>query len=122
MRFLLDTEAVIWLLQNNVRLPKDLREDIMYSQEQFYTTTITLLEITQLQQGGKIAPSLMGESLVEALHNLTIRIEPLAFDILDTLAGLPVLSIAGKTHLDPFDRAIISTAISRAMTLVSSDK
>ena len=50
-----------------------------------------------------------------------IEIIPAATDILEEYFDLPVPTINGKRHSDPFDRIIIATAIRRGRVLVSRD-
>lgn len=52
--YLLDTHILIWLLNGNNRLNKNIREDIDYFQHQYYVSVETLREIVILQSLKKI--------------------------------------------------------------------
>lgn len=59
-----------------------------------------------------------GKELLANFAKMNIYTVPLADETLVTLSSLPMNR---KTHSDPFDRAIIATAISHGLALVSSD-
>ena len=117
-RYLLDTQAIIWMLTNDNRMPDDIRDELRYMEAQFYVSNLSIIEIIHLQQCEKIGLPLSGNDLMSNIHRLNINIVPLSEDILVTLSLLP---INRHIHSDPFDRAIISTAIARKLTLISSD-
>ena len=117
-RYLLDTQAAVWLLTNNKELPKNLREEIEYVQSLFHVSYMSIVEIIHLQQCGKIDLPLSGRELLANFDRMNVYTLPLSDD---TLVGLSMLEIDRGKHSDPFDRAIIATAISRGLTLISSD-
>lgn len=118
-RYLLDTQAAVWLLTNDKELPDHLREEIEYMQSLFHISYMSIVEIIHLQQCEKIDLPLSGRDLLANLERMNVYTLPLSDD---TLACLSRLGIDKAFHSDPFDRAIIATAISRGLTLVSSDK
>ena len=117
-RYLLDTQAAVWLLTNNKELPENLREEIEYVQSLFHVSYMSIVEIIHLQQCGKIDLPLSGRELLANFDRMNVYTLPLSDD---TLVGLSMLEIDRGKHSDPFDRAIIATAISRGLTLISSD-
>ncbi|MBQ3787896.1 MAG: hypothetical protein II849_03715 [Bacteroidales bacterium] len=82
MRYLLDTHAVVWLLTKDSKLPKEILESVTYCEDDFCVSEMSLIEIIQLQQGGRLdsinRPEVVRRTLVDILN---IRIEPLADDI-----------------------------------------
>ena len=117
-RYLLDTQAAVWLLTNNKELPENLREEIEYVQSLFHVSYMSIVEIIHLQQCGKIDLPLSGRELLANFDRMNVYTLPLSDD---TLVGLSMLEIDRDKHSDPFDRAIIATAISSGLTLISSD-
>lgn len=117
-RYLLDTQAAVWLLTNNKELPGYLREEIEYMQSLFHVSYMSIVEIIHLQQCGKIDLPLSGRELLSHFDRMSIYTLPLSDD---TLISLSMLEIDRSIHSDPFDRAIIATVISRGLTLISSD-
>ena len=122
MRYLLDTHAVVWLLTKDSRLPSELLESALYCEDDFNVSEVSLIEILQLQQGGRIdtmhRPAIVRKTLAE---DWSLGIQPISTDILERLYDLPIPETPKGKHSDPFDRIIIATAIKRNMTLVSAD-
>lgn len=122
MRYLLDTHAAIWMMTKDNRLPADLLESALYCEDDFSVSEATLVEILQLQQGGRIdtmhRPAVVRKTLAE---DWNVNIHPVTTDILERLYDIPIPETPKGKHSDPFDRIIIATAIRRGMTLVSAD-
>lgn len=122
MKYLLDTHAAIWLMTKDDRLPGDLLESALYCEDDFSVSEASLIEIVQLQQGGRIdtmhRPAIVRKTLAE---DWNIGIQPISTDILERLYDIPIPETTKGKHSDPFDRIIISTAIKRNMTLISAD-
>ena len=79
---------------------------------------MSIVEIIHLQQCGKIDLPLSGRELLSSFDRMNVYTLPLSDDI---LVCLSVLGIDKDKHSDPFVRAIIATAMSRGLTLISSD-
>ena len=117
-RYLLDTQATVWLLTNNDEFPRSLREELTYAEAMFYVSNLTIVEIVHLQQCNKIDLPIYGKDLLANIARMNVYTVPLADETLVTMSSLP---IDRRAHSDPFDRAIIATAISHGLTLISSD-
>ena len=50
-RYLLDTQAAVWLLTNNKELPENLREEIEYVQSLFHVSYMSIVELIKLGIG-----------------------------------------------------------------------
>ena len=79
---------------------------------------MSVVEIIHLQQCKKIDLPLSGKKLFASLDRMNIYTMPLTDG---TLIELSAMEIDRSLHSDPFDRAIIATAIDRGLTLISSD-
>lgn len=122
MKFLLNTHALVWLLSSNCKgLPIDIRESIIYCEDVYFVSEISLIEIIQLQQGKKIDLKYSPSTIRDIIEQNNIMILPVTEDILDKFYTLPIPVINGSSHSDPFDRLIISTALRRGLTLISAD-
>lgn len=117
-RYLLDTQAAVWLLTNNGEFPANLRAELTYAEAMFYVSNLTIVEIVHLQQCNKIDLPIYGKDLLANIARMNIYTVPLADETLVIMSALPM---DRRLHSDPFDRAIIATAISRGLTLISSD-
>ena len=83
---------------------------------------MTLAEIIQLQQGGRINLNYRPTVVREIIEDNNIMIVSATNDILEKFFDLPIPIVNGNKHSDPFDRIIISTAIKRNMTVISADR
>jgi len=119
--YLLDTHILIWLLRGDSRLNKNVREDIDYFQYTYYVSVETLREIVILQSLRKIEFSYDIEKIITILTDRQINILSTHINHIKTLEKLPILTINGKRHEDPFDRLLISQSIAGKYTIVSSD-
>ena len=120
--YLLDTHILIWLLKNNrVKLNENIREDIEYFQHTYFISVETLREIVILQSLKKISFASTIDKIIIDLQKRQIGILPVEPNHIKELEKLPVLSIFGKRHDDPFDRLLISQAIAGKYTIISSD-
>ncbi|MBQ4475306.1 MAG: type II toxin-antitoxin system VapC family toxin [Bacteroidales bacterium] len=120
--YLLDTNAIIWFLDENKRLGKDIREDIEYFQHTYWYTYASILEIVHLQQRGKLNLKYTPEQIFAKLDSFFIRPLSATTAIFATLDKIPVLKIDGSEHSDMFDRYIIASAIACRLTLISADQ
>ncbi|OAV73598.1 PIN domain protein [Bacteroidales bacterium Barb6] len=120
--YLLDTHILIWLLKYDRRLNENIREDIDYYQHTYYASVESLREIVILQSLKKITLTLKVEQIISFLEKIQIHIIPVEINHIKKLEKLPVLTIGGKTHDDPFDRLLIAQAIANKYILISSDR
>ena len=119
--YLLDTHILIWLLDDDDRLDKNIREDIDYFQQTYYVSVETLREMVILQSLKKISFMLTIDKVIDDLQRRQINILPIEATHIKALEKLPVLTINGKKHEDPFDRLLISQSIANKYTIISSD-
>ncbi len=116
MRLLLDTHALLWLLDGDAALSPAAHTAISDAQNEKLLSVSSLWEITIKTGLGKLA---LKQTLPEflGLVEQTRAVQPLAIrpPHLLRLATLP------HHHRDPFDRLIIAQALSENCTLVSRD-
>lgn len=115
-RYLLDTCALIWLLENNPRI-KDIVEDITYFQGDFAVSVESIKEYLYLTQSGKLNTTVTYKKLLEVLRKAGILGLEIGLDTLEALSKLPFF----KNHPDPSDRVIIAQAIAGNRILVTGD-
>jgi PIN domain nuclease of toxin-antitoxin system len=117
--FLLDTHILIWLLTDSDKLNKNIREDVEYFQHPYFVSVESLREIVILQYLKKIEISL--DAAISYLQRFQITILPIDADHVKVLEQLPIPTINGDQHLDPFDRMLIAQSVAEKYTIVSSD-
>ena len=120
MATLLDTHALVWLLEGSERLGPRSRDQIKASAQadNLYVCAITPWEIAMLVSKGRLSFNQeVGQWLKSALSMPGIRMVPLSVDIAVASTQLP-----GDFHADPADRMFVATAMNLAATLVTEDK
>ncbi len=117
---LLDTHALVWLLDGNERLGKKSRTLIQQSAQadSLYVSAITPWEIAMLVSKGRLTlVQEVGDWLRIAISLPGVRLAPLSVDVSVASTRLP-----GDFHSDPADRIIVATARHLGATLVTEDK
>ena len=116
MKYLLDTHAVIWYMGNSLSLPPSTKEIIDSQENHIYLSSISLWEIAIKVNLGKLKLSLDFDELLNKIVNSDFNILQIENEHLKTLAALPFL------HKDPFDRLLVSTAITENLIIITSDE
>ena len=116
MAILLDTHAFLWFVSGDHQLPSSVRDQIKDIEQPCFLSAASLWEITIKKHLGKLTLDISLEELFDFTNRNQIEIVQITFDHLLTLSELP------NHHSDPFDRLIISQAISENLILISRDK
>ncbi len=116
MAFLLDTHAFLWFVSGDSKLPTSVCDKIMDMNQPCFLSVASLWEITIKKQLGKLELNISLEELFDYADRNQIEIIQINYDHLHTLSILP------NHHSDPFDRLIISQAISEKLILITRDK
>ena len=115
MRVLLDTHTAIWFLNGDCDLSENAKSNILSRKNIKYVSIASVWELA-IKIGLKKLNFRGGtRGFVELLEDNGIEIIPISAKHLFELECLPMF------HRDPFDRIIISTAISEKMVLISTD-
>ena len=117
MKYLLDTQVVIWALDDDPRLPQAILDIIEDSQNTIFVTMVSLWEIAIKRSINKLD---LSTSLRDIQNQVMSKQVNMLSITLDHLEAVEALVYQGK-HRDPFDRLIISQAITENMVLISSD-
>ncbi|MCK9303283.1 MAG: hypothetical protein PHU62_07820 [Bacteroidales bacterium] len=119
--YLLDTHIIVWLITNDDRLDKNIREEIEYCQNNYFVSTHSLEEIIQLQLLGKIKLNLKYDDLIIYLSRFNITIVHTALFALNQLSKMKIMTIHNKKHTDMIYRVLIAEAIAYKYIIISSD-
>jgi PIN domain nuclease of toxin-antitoxin system len=116
LKFLFDSNVLLWSFSNRSKLTPRVRQIIDDSQNEFFVSRTSLWELSATVAAGRI--SMPGNS-IQAL-----------IDQLET-ASLPILELENRYilrtetlpyhHSDPFDRILIAQAMEENLTILSSD-
>ena len=116
MKYLLDTHAVIWYLEDSSRLPANTKEIIDNNINRIFISSISLWEIAIKINLGKLELIM---SLDEVLGNVMkgdFEVVQIEDEYLKMLSTLPFI------HKDPFDRLLIATAQAENLTIMTVDE
>lgn len=122
MRYLIDTNILVWYSSNYyyTDLSKSVIKILENPENRIYVSSISLQEIFVLLQNGKIKGHKWkyAQDVFRFIEDGGIYINYVKKEHLLTFASLEPV----KGHNDPFDRMIISQAITEKMPLISSDR
>lgn len=121
MRYLLDTHAMIWLLEGNPKLSERAKGIISNRHIDVYVSTISLWEIALKQSIGKFGFSAQTAFSLEDIEDILFdqSIGIIGLNEQESLSFYHLPQVEG--HRDPFDRMLAWQAIKRGMALLSSD-
>lgn len=112
MRFLLDTNTLLWLLTDSPRIDP-IRELVLSDETEIYVSAVSWWEIAIKTRIGKLDASL--NILRPASRDSGFQELPLTGSHAETMLTLP------KYHNDPFDHMLIAQAITEPMRFITGD-
>lgn len=116
MTLLLDTHALLWWLEDDVRLSKPARNAISAASQRVMVSTASAWECAVKTAIGKLPQA----ALVLANFRDILRRE--GFDLLDiSLEHVLATGALPRFHGDPFDRMLVAQALAEGVVLVSKD-
>lgn len=113
MRILLDTHIFLWTIKGDIRLKKDLRTTISNATE-VYISSASIWEIAIKIKLKKLQGNI--QEIVESISASGFLELPI------TAMHAAYVSVLPDHHRDPFDRMLISQAISEPLTLLTIDE
>lgn len=117
MRVLLDTHALLWFFAGDSKLSQKAKMLIDETETIKLISIVSIWEMTIKQAKGKL--NLETSAAIYAKQKLSLesfQLLPVEISHLESLALLPM------HHNDPFDRIMISQAISEDIALISCDQ
>ncbi|GAA4209948.1 type II toxin-antitoxin system VapC family toxin [Pedobacter jeongneungensis] len=116
MAYLLDTHTFLWFVAGDDQLPASVKKKLSDINESCYLSIASLWEIAIKKQIGKLDLKIDFEELFRFTERNQIEIVSINETHLITLLDLEFI------NNDPFDRIIVSQAVSEGLTLISRDK
>jgi PIN domain nuclease of toxin-antitoxin system len=115
-RYLLDTHVAIWYFNGDDALSETAKEIMLDLSNQIHLSVVSAWELAIKVSLGKIKFNGQTARFIQLAEDNDFTIVPVKTDHLVTLESLPWI------HRDPFDRLLLSTALSEKMTLITADK
>jgi PIN domain nuclease of toxin-antitoxin system len=119
MNILADTHIFIWILQNNPKLSEIRKTLVTDTSNIIWVSHFSLMEIAIKLKIGKLPEiSVDTEFLANQWLHDGYNFLPVAKEHIYSYQRLPLI----ENHRDPFDRFIISTAITENMSIMTDDE
>lgn len=117
MKLLLDTHVFLWFISADSRLPILFQSAVREPQNTIYLSVASLWEIIIKYNLGKLPLPQSPEIYIPRQRQIhQIKSLPISESSLKNLISLPNL------HRDPFDRVLISQALSHNLTIITLDQ
>ena len=116
MRYLLDTNVVVWYFDGKKLLRPKIKKIIDDPDNKVYVSIVSVWEIVVKLCVNKLNVSFTIDHLIESIKSRDFTLLPVKQKHLNANLKLPLI------HGDPFDRLLIATSISEKLTFITSDK
>jgi len=116
MRYLLDTHTALWYLHCSHKLSPMVRGIIRDKSNELYVSVVSAWEVAIKSAKGTLQFEGGVANFCELLKRYDINILPLTEKQLAYIETLPFI------HKDPFDRLLISIAMTEKLKIVTSDE
>lgn len=119
MQYLLDTQILIWSLEDNPKLKTRLRKLIENPENLIFVSQFSLLEISIKLKLGKLPEFIVSvEYIAKQLLSDGFTILPISNNHIFSYQSFPFF----EDHQDRFDRFLLATALADQMPVISVDK
>jgi PIN domain nuclease of toxin-antitoxin system len=115
MNYLLDTHAIIWFLNGDEKLSVKSKEIIENQDNLKFVSIASIWEIAIKISLNKFKFNKGFKKFLELIDANGFEILPISFDHALTVSTLNFI------HRDPFDRLIVSQALSDNLTIITTD-
>ncbi len=117
MKYLLDTNAWIWLFSDPAKIRKSVR-DTLNMENRIGLSPLSIVEVAQKAAKGRLTFSLpLNEWVRNAMPTSRLMLLPITASV-----ALRAYEWPDDFHGDPADRLIAATAVIQGLTLVTSDE
>jgi PIN domain nuclease of toxin-antitoxin system len=116
MRCIVDTHAALWLFEGNEKLSHTAQSIIFDDENEIFISILSAWEVAVKVSLNKLRFDGGCEAFLSAAESNNIDILGVQGDYIKIVEKLPYI------HRDPFDRLIISTALSENMTIITIDE
>ena len=115
VRYLLDTNVLIWYFKKNMELPPNIKKILDDADNTFNISIVSLWEIVIKMCLKKLDLGIEFEDFLKLIERNNIKLLPIKKEYLITNLSLSL------HHRDPFDRLLIATAIAEKLPFITPD-
>jgi len=116
MKYLLDTQALIWFINADAKLSEKAKEIIENQDNTLFISIISFWEMAIKLKKGKLNLAVPLQSIIESIETSEMQILPILSET--TL----ILEKLEEYHKDPFDRMLIAQAMLEKTPIISVDE
>ena len=116
MKYLIDTHVLLWAFEGSDKMPKKVKDILINPTNEICLSTISLWEISIKVRLGKLKLNQSLEAFLDLAKSGNFTFFGLDVEYCKVQASLPLI------HRDPFDRALIATAVSEKCVLITADE
>ena len=117
MKYLLDTHAALWFVNEHERLSLEARKILLDETHSFYISIASAWEVAIKASIGKMTEFKGGvKAFLTKIENSPISVLPITPNHIYTVEALPFI------HRDPFDRLLIASAKIDGLIIITADE
>jgi len=116
MNLLLDTHAILWFLNGDKKISEKVKKILASPANDTFISIVSLWEIAVKLSLGKLSLKTTLNYLFRIIEKQGFHFLPITPEHIICAATLPM------NHRDPFDRIIISQALTEEMTIITRDE
>lgn len=116
MIYLLDTNALLWAMENKDLLPEPAREAIIDGENDVYVSIASLWEISIKLSINKLDLTKTLDEIIQEMDRQGMFVLPVSLGAIRKVRNMPF------HHRDPFDRLIIAQAQADDLTVITKDE
>lgn len=118
MKYLIDTQILIWFQLNDKRLSNEILDLLTDVNNSIFVSLVSLYEIAIKQKTRKLPELPVSiEDIISVASDDGFELLPITPIHISNYSQIPLLEI----HKDPFDRLILSVALTEKLIIISAD-
>lgn len=117
MKFLLDTNVILYTISDDPVLPDEAREAINSNKDELFLSVVSIWEIVIKHAKNPSLLPVSGEYVARYCSESGIQFLPVTKEHVLAVSGLKT----ENSHTDPFDRLLIAQSKCEAMTFMTCD-